>query len=69
MLGSYGTRVLCDFDADHTHFGLFSGDDWLLRFNQSFDKKSERAVEAACPPDPNKCTEPEAVSVVASDAR
>ena len=58
-----------DFDADHTHFGLFSGDDWLLRFNQSFDQKSERAVEAACPPDPNKCTEPEAVSVVASDAR
>ena len=58
-----------DFDSKHTHFGLFSGDDWLARFNQSFDRKSDLAVESACPPDPNTCSETEAVSVIASDAR
>ena len=58
-----------DFDAQHTHFGMFHGDDWLSRLNQSFDQKSENAVSLACPPDPNTCTEPQAVSVAASDAR
>lgn len=58
-----------DFDAEHTHIGMFHGDDWLQRFNQSFDQKSENAVRLVCPPDPNTCTEPEAVSVAASDAR
>ena len=58
-----------DFDAEHTNFGLFDGDDWLSRFNQSFDRKSEAAVKLVCPPDPNTCTEPAAVSVVASDSR
>jgi hypothetical protein len=58
-----------DFDAEHTHFGMFAGDDWLSRFNQSFDRKSDNAVKLECPPDPNRCTEPEAVSVVASDTR
>jgi len=58
-----------DFDAEHTHFAMFRGDDWLSQFNQSFDQKSENAVKMLCPPDPNTCTEPEAVSVVASDAR
>ncbi len=58
-----------DFDAEHTHFGLFDGDDWLARFNQSFDEKSDNAVKLQCPPDPNTCSEPETVSVAASDAR
>ena len=57
-----------DFDAEHTHFGMFSGDDWLARFNQSFDQKSENAVKLVCPPDPNTCNQPEAVSVAASGA-
>ncbi|HYQ02691.1 MAG TPA: hypothetical protein VER96_28660 [Polyangiaceae bacterium] len=55
-----------DFDAQHTHVGLFHGDDWLSRFNHSFDLQAENAVNLACPPDPNTCTEP-AVSVAASD--
>jgi hypothetical protein len=58
-----------NFDAEHTHFGLFAGDDWLSRFNESFDRQSDNAVNLQCPPDPNRCTEPEAVSVAASDAR
>lgn len=58
-----------DFDAEHTNFGLFAGDDWLSRFNRSFDRQSDNAVKLQCPPDPNRCTEPEAVSVAASDAR
>jgi hypothetical protein len=58
-----------DFDAEHTNFGLFAGDDWLSRFNRSFDRQSDNAVKLQCPPDPNRCTEPEAVSVVASEAR
>jgi len=58
-----------DFDAQHTDFGMFRGDGWLSRFNQSFDQQSENAVNLACPPDPNTCTEPEALSVVASDVR
>jgi hypothetical protein len=58
-----------EFDAQHTHVGMFDGDDWLARFNQRFDQKSENAVSMLCPPDPNSCTEPEAVSLVASDAR
>ncbi|HKO50158.1 MAG TPA: hypothetical protein VJV79_20650 [Polyangiaceae bacterium] len=58
-----------DFDAEHTNFGLFNGDDWLARFNRIFDRKSENAVKLQCPPDPNTCTEPEAVSLVASDGR
>ena len=58
-----------DFDAQHTNFGLFDGDDWLARFNQSFDRKSDNAVKLLCPPDPNKCSEPEPVSIVANDAR
>ena len=57
-----------DFDAQHTHFGLFDGDDWLARFNQSFDKKSDNAVNLECPPDPDKCTEPTAVSVATSSS-
>ena len=58
-----------DFDAQHTHFGLFDGDDWLAAFNRSFDRKSNDAVKLLCPPDPNKCTEPAAVSVAATDER
>lgn len=57
-----------DFDAQHTNFGLFNGDEWLSRFERSFDRKSDNAVKLACPPDPSTCTEPEAVSVAASDA-
>jgi len=58
-----------DFDAQHTNFGLFNGDDWLARFDRSFDRKSDNAVKLACPPDPNTCTEPAAVSVASSEAR
>lgn len=58
-----------DFDAQHTHFGMFHGDGWLSRLDQSFDRAENDAVALACPPDPNTCTEPEAVSVAASDAR
>ena len=58
-----------DFDSEHTHFGMFEGDDWLARFNQSFDRKSENAVKMVCPPAPNTCNEPGAVSMARSDAR
>jgi len=58
-----------DFDAQHTHVGLFDGDDWFARFNRSFDRKSEAAVKLVCPPDPNTCAEPEPVSIATSDAR
>ncbi len=58
-----------DFDAEHTHFGLFDGDAWLSRFNDSFDRESEKAVKWLCPPDPNTCTEPDALSVAADEAR
>jgi hypothetical protein len=46
-----------DFDADHTHFGLFDGDAWLARFDQSFDRKSNDAVKLACPAETNKCSD------------
>jgi hypothetical protein len=46
-----------DFDADHTHVGLFDGDTWLAHLNQTFDRKSDDAVKLACPPDRNMCTE------------
>jgi hypothetical protein len=46
-----------DFDADHTHFGLFDGDSWLARFDQSFDRKSNDAVKLACPVETNKCSD------------
>lgn len=58
-----------DFDAEHTDFGMFRGDDWLARLERSFDRQSDNAVHLACPPDPNTCTEPEQVSVVARDER
>ena len=48
-----------DFDATHTHVGLFDGDAWLARFNQSFDRKSDDAVKLACPAEANKCGEDE----------
>jgi hypothetical protein len=44
------------FDAEHTHFGMFDGDAWLERFNQSFDRKSNDAVKLTCPTDVNKCS-------------
>jgi hypothetical protein len=46
-----------DFDANHTHVGLFDGDAWLERWSQSFDRQSDDAVKLVCPPDPNLCTE------------
>ena len=58
-----------DFDAEHTDFAMFRGDGWLSRLDRSFDRQSENAVNLVCPPDPNTCTEPQAISVVASDAR
>jgi hypothetical protein len=58
-----------DFDAQHTNFGLFKGDDWLARLNQSFDRKSEAAVNLQCPPDANLCSEPGASSLARTSAR
>lgn len=58
-----------DFDAEHTDFAMFRGDGWLSRLDHGFDQESEKAVKLACPPDPNTCSEPEPISVVASDAR
>ena len=55
-----------DFDAKHTSFGLFDGDAWLARFEHFFDGKSDAATKLVCPPDPNTCTEPAAVSVASS---
>ncbi|MEO6600746.1 MAG: hypothetical protein ABIQ16_12785 [Polyangiaceae bacterium] len=55
-----------DFDANHTSFGMFDGDDWLARFERFFDKKSEAATKLACPPDPSLCTDPGAASVASS---
>ncbi len=55
-----------DFDEKATHFGLFDGDAWLQRFDAHFDRKSDAAVKLVCPPDPNKCSEPEAVSVAST---
>jgi len=57
-----------DFDANHTHVGLFDGDAWLLRFNKSFDRQADDAVKLACPPDPNTCGEGVGGTVQASSA-
>jgi hypothetical protein len=57
-----------DFNANETHFGLFDGDAWLSRFDKYFDRQSDQAVNLACPPDTNLCTEPEPVSVAASSS-
>ncbi len=46
-----------DFDATHTHVGLFDGDDWLAKWSESFDRQSERAVNLVCPPDVNLCAD------------
>ena len=57
-----------DFDANHTHVGLFDGDAWLARWSQSFDRQSDAAVKLVCPPDPNRCTDGP-VSETASTAK
>jgi hypothetical protein len=46
-----------DFDANHTHVGLFDGDAWLARWSESFDRQSDKAVKLVCPPDPSLCTD------------
>ncbi|MEO8901681.1 MAG: hypothetical protein ABI488_07790 [Polyangiaceae bacterium] len=46
-----------DFDANHTHFGMFDGDAWLERWSQSFDRQSDQAAKLVCPPVQNQCTE------------
>jgi hypothetical protein len=57
-----------DFDSKHTHVGLFDGDAWLERWNQSFNRQSDSAVKLACPPDPNLCTEgPQPVTASATE--
>lgn len=55
-----------DFDANHTHVGLFDGDGWLAEQNQVFDVKSGNATRLVCPPDPDKCTAPSEENVDAS---
>ena len=57
-----------DFNANETHFGMFDGDAWLSRFDKYFDRQSDKALNLACPPDTNTCTEPEAVSVAAGSS-
>ena len=69
MAGFEAISAGLDFDAEHTHVGLFDGDAWFARFDQNFDRQSENAVELSCPPDRNTCSEPAAVSVAASDTR
>ncbi len=49
-----------DFDANHTHVGLFDGDEWLAKWSQSFDRQSDQAVKLVCPPDVDLCTDPSA---------
>lgn len=58
-----------EFDAEHTHFGMFHGDDWLARLNRAFDREASNAVNLACLPDTDTCTEGEAASVASSEAR
>jgi hypothetical protein len=55
-----------DFDANHTHIGLFDGDGWLEKWSRSFDRQSDAAVKLVCPPDPNLCTDPNAKTEEAS---
>jgi hypothetical protein len=57
-----------DFDSQHTNVGLFDGDAWLARFEQSFDRQSNRAVKLACPPDTNQCIAPDSESRASSDS-
>ncbi|HEY4104884.1 MAG TPA: hypothetical protein VGM44_13385 [Polyangiaceae bacterium] len=59
-----------EFDSEHTHVGLFDGDDWLARYEHFFDRKAENATKLACPPDPEKCmaSEDDGVSASAGDA-
>jgi hypothetical protein len=69
LAGFQAISVGLDFDANHTHIGLFDGDAWLARFSQSFDRQSDAAVKLVCPPDPNQCTDgndTESASVTAS---
>jgi hypothetical protein len=58
-----------DFDAEHTHFGLFRTDAWLARENLTFDRKSADAVGLSCPPDRNLCSEPSQSSLATTSAR
>lgn len=64
-LGAISAGV--EFDARHTSFGLFDGDDWLASYNKEFDRQSEKAVKLECPPDPDRCNEPDSMSVASSD--
>jgi hypothetical protein len=57
LAGFQAVSAGLDFDASHTHIGLFDGDAWLARWSQSFDRQSDNAVKLVCPPDPNLCTE------------
>jgi hypothetical protein len=66
--GFRAISVGLDFDAQHTNVGLFDGDAWLARFEQSFDRQSNRAVKLACPPDTNQCIAPESETRASSDA-
>jgi len=58
-----------EFDDEHTHFGMFHGDDWLAELNRRFDRQSEQAVNLECPPDPNTCSDSKTISVAASEDR
>ncbi len=58
LAGFQAVSAGLDFDAHHTHIGLFDGDAWLARFDQSFDQQSNDAVKLTCPPDVNKCSDP-----------
>jgi hypothetical protein len=66
LAGFQAVSAGLDFDAKHTSFGMFDGDEWLARFEHFFDRKSDAATKLACPPDPSTCTDPASVSVASS---
>jgi hypothetical protein len=57
-----------EFDSQHTSFGMFDGDDWLAGHNKKLDRESDKAVKLECPPDPDRCNEPDSMSVAVRDA-
>jgi len=66
--GFRAISVGLDFDAQHTNVGLFDGDAWLARFEQSFDRQSNQAVKLVCPPDTNQCIAPESETRASTDS-
>ncbi len=66
LAGFQAVSAGLDFDARHTHLGLFDGDTWLSGFEKSFDQQSNDAVKLTCPEDVNKCSDPGQSSLAAT---